>query len=66
MLLEQLRRLPPVGESLELGERAEVAQEAAGLVAVAQGQHGVREVVEPRKLLHVAAGLKSHAFMLAC
>ena len=69
VLLEQLRRLPPVRERFELGERAEIAQEAARLVARAQGQHRVGQVVEPGNLLDVAFEVRSHfvhANMLAC
>ena len=54
MLLEQADGLPAVSERLELGERAEVAQEAPRLVARAKREDGVREVVEPGELLDVA------------
>ena len=54
MLLEQAHGLPAVRERLELGERAEVAQEAPRLVARPQGEDGVREIVEPGELLDVA------------
>ena len=56
-----------MGERLELGERAEVAQEAACFVARPQGEDGVGEVVEPWELLDVTGEcLRHRARMLAC
>ena len=46
-LLEQQRRLPPVRQRLQLGQRAEVAQEPPRLVARSQKQHGVGQCVQP-------------------
>jgi len=45
-----------VGERLELGQRAEVAQEAPHLVAVAEREQRVGEVVEPGRRLDRALG----------
>ena len=45
-LLEQVGDLPAVGERLELGRGAEVAQEAEHLVAAAEGEHRVGEAAE--------------------
>ena len=45
-LLEQEGRLPPVRQRLELGQRAEVAEEAPRLVARAQERTASASVVE--------------------
>ena len=69
VLLEQLRRLPPVRERLQLGERAEVAQEAAGLVARCAGSarrprgRRAREAAPRRGWTEEPC---VHASMLAC
>jgi len=55
--VDEPRDLPAVRERLELAERAEISQEAACLVARAQRQHGVREVVQPVDVLDRMRGL---------
>ena len=60
VLLEQLGGLPPMCERLQLGQRAEVAEEAASLVARPQRQDGVGQIVEPGELLHVAIECAGH------
>ena len=45
-LVEQRRRLPAVGDHLELVQRADVAQERGCLVRRAQREQGVAEVVD--------------------
>ena len=63
--LEQARGLPAVRERLELGQRAEIAQEAAHLVARPQREDRVGEVVEPGELLDVTIERLASAIMLA-
>ena len=77
-LVEQQDRLPAVRQRLELGQRAEVAQEALHLVGGAQRQDRRRELVEPGDRLDVVVGGASlgwrlcsrhrhmHDSMLAC
>ena len=50
---------------LQLGERAEIAEEPPDLVAAAEGEHRVGEIVEARQLLDGALGDGRGGHMLA-
>ena len=73
-LVEEQDGLPAVRERLELGQRAQVAEEALGLVLRPDGEDRVRELVEPRDRLDgcsrrcgwLAGRSFLHVSMLAC
>src|SRR4029079_8742150 len=70
-LVEQADDLPAVRERLQLAERAEVSEEPLELLAIAQRERRVSELVQPGDLLDVMSRSRlargyTHAFMLAC
>ena len=72
LLLQQANDLPAVRQRLQLGDGAEVAEEAFRVVAIAQDEEGVGEIVEAGELLdRLARGLlgsclrRRHVSMLA-